>query len=227
MASLAFSQFCLASGGCFPWRLSGMMTHLQIPTLNKLLPIYTKTLRTGSNVSLLCLNFPLLTPSQIAPKFYFLVELCRAKIQSQVEAGHGWEGFHAKIWLRQCEQNELSHKMCILFYEMEELLERHVTSLFSLSARSGVVSRVWKKWRENQKHFPCDGLTRHWLQSARHYFISLSSRGISTSTSVRVQAMRKEDGKLVGYIYTFFFVLGSRPIPGYIWLQASHIIHEV
>ena len=106
-------------------------------TYSGLLSSPVDTLRTGSNVSLLCLNFPLLTPSQIAPKFYFLVELCRAKIQSQVEAGHGWEGFHAKIWLRQWEQNELSYKMCFLFYETEELLERHVTSLFSLSARSG------------------------------------------------------------------------------------------
>ena len=101
------------------------------------------TLRAGSNVSLLCLNFLLPTPSQIAPKFYFLVELRRAKIQSQVEAGHGWEGFHAKIWLRQCEQNELSYKMCILFYETEELLERHVTSLFSLSVRSGAVTATF------------------------------------------------------------------------------------
>ena len=31
-------------------------------------------------------NFPLLNPSQIAPKFYSLVELCRAKNSTWVEA---------------------------------------------------------------------------------------------------------------------------------------------
>ena len=63
-------------------------------------------LRTGSNVPLLCLNFPLLTTSQIAQKFYYLVEQCRTKIQSQVDAGYGWEGFHVKICLKECEENE-------------------------------------------------------------------------------------------------------------------------
>ena len=87
--------------------------------------------------SLNFLNFPLLSPSQIAPKFYYWVEQCRTKIQTQAEAGYGREGFHVKIWLKQCEENELSCWKCVLFYESERLLERRVTSLFSLSIRSG------------------------------------------------------------------------------------------
>ena len=35
------------------------------------------------------LNFPLESPSQIAPKFNSLVEQCRTKIQIQLEAGYG------------------------------------------------------------------------------------------------------------------------------------------
>ena len=50
--------------------------------------------------------FPLLNPSQIAPKFNSLVEQCRTKIQIQLEAGHGWEGFHVKICLQKSVETE-------------------------------------------------------------------------------------------------------------------------
>ena len=50
--------------------------------------------------------FPLLNPSQKAPKFNSLVEQCRTKIQIQLEAGHGWEGFHVKICLQKSEEIE-------------------------------------------------------------------------------------------------------------------------
>ena len=52
------------------------------------------------------LNFPLESPSQIAPKFNSLVEQCRTKIQIQLEAGYGWEGFHVKICLQKCVEIE-------------------------------------------------------------------------------------------------------------------------
>ena len=50
--------------------------------------------------------FPLLNPSQIAPKFNSLVEQCRTKIQIQLEAGYGWEGFHVKICLQKSVETE-------------------------------------------------------------------------------------------------------------------------
>ena len=46
------------------------------------------------------LNFPLESPSQIAPKVYFFVEQCRTEIQTQVEVGYAWEGFHVIICLQ-------------------------------------------------------------------------------------------------------------------------------
>ena len=52
------------------------------------------------------LNFPLESPSQIAPKFNSLVEQCRTKIQIQLEAGYGWEGFHVKICLQKSVETE-------------------------------------------------------------------------------------------------------------------------
>ena len=52
------------------------------------------------------LNFLFESPSQIAPKFNSLVEQCRTKIQIQLEAGHGWEGFHVKICLQKGEETE-------------------------------------------------------------------------------------------------------------------------
>ena len=52
------------------------------------------------------LNFPLESPSQIAPKFYSFVEQCRTEIQTQVEAGYAWEGFHVKICLQKCVEIE-------------------------------------------------------------------------------------------------------------------------
>ena len=52
------------------------------------------------------LNFPLKSPSQIAPKFNSLVEQCRTKIQIKLEAGYGWEGFHVKIFLQKSEETE-------------------------------------------------------------------------------------------------------------------------
>ena len=48
----------------------------------------------------------LFDPSQIAPKFNSLVEQCRTKIQIQLEAGYGWEGFHVKICLQKCVEIE-------------------------------------------------------------------------------------------------------------------------
>ena len=52
------------------------------------------------------LNFPLESPSQIAPNFFSLVEQCRTKIQIKVEAGYDWEGFNVKICLKKCEEAE-------------------------------------------------------------------------------------------------------------------------
>ena len=52
------------------------------------------------------LNFPLESPSQIAPKFSSLVEQCRTKIIIQHEAGYGWEGFHVKICLQKSVETE-------------------------------------------------------------------------------------------------------------------------
>ena len=52
-------------------------------------------------------NFPLLNPSQIAPKFYSLVELCRAKNSTWVEADSIQDEPYAKICLSKCEQIEL------------------------------------------------------------------------------------------------------------------------
>ena len=52
------------------------------------------------------LNFRPESPSQIAPKFNSLVEQCRTKIQIQLEAGYGWEGFHVKICLQKSVETE-------------------------------------------------------------------------------------------------------------------------
>ena len=70
--------------------------------------IKTQTLRSSkiSNMHYGLKYFPLLNPSQIAPKFNSLVEQCRTKIQIQLEAGHGWEGFHVKICLQKSVETE-------------------------------------------------------------------------------------------------------------------------
>ena len=60
----------------------------------------------GSKIPLLCLNFPLLNPSQVASKMCYLVEQSKTIIQELVVAGFGWDGFQVKIWLKQCWVNE-------------------------------------------------------------------------------------------------------------------------
>ena len=51
----------------------------------------------GSKIPLLCLNFPLLNPSQVASKMCYLVEQSKTIIQELVVAGFGWDGFQVKI----------------------------------------------------------------------------------------------------------------------------------
>ena len=49
-------------------------------------------------------NFPLLNPSQIAPKIFCLVEQCRTKIPPGIEAYK--EQPYVKIFMKECEEKE-------------------------------------------------------------------------------------------------------------------------
>ena len=106
-------------------------------------------------------NFPLLNPSQIAPKFYSLVEQCRAKNSTWFKADSISDEPYAKICLSKCEEIELIGFNWFLLLCGTNL----VTSLFQHSVRSAatICFASYSAWQTRITRNPND-ITLLWCR---------------------------------------------------------------